>query len=256
MSFDEVSDSIATYCQGRHKMKPAKLAGVLAAIFACSVTQASPVIYFGENLLAGYGVSGDPLIQRDAFLAALVGEGSDGFETRTPGSGAPFDVSLGGTTATLSGVGQIADNPVATSSGRFNTTPDGSKWWDVSGAFSIDFTTPISAFGFYGTDVGDFLGRLTIALTDANNVVTSRTVPNSIDHANQGALLFWGFIDGATTYKKVTFGNTGTGTDFFGFDDMVAGTPQQASVPEPATLALVGLGLLGLGIARRRAPRG
>ena len=67
-----------------------------------------------------------------------------------------------------------------------------------------------------------------------------------------GSLLFWGFIDTTTAYTKIAFGNTNAGTDFFGFDDMTIGDRQQIRVPEPASLALVGLSLLALTATRRR----
>jgi hypothetical protein len=82
--------------------------------------------------------------------------------------------------------------------------------------------------------------------------VTNYTVQSTIN-GNNGALLFWGFIDSGNEYKKISFGNTASGVDVFGFDDMVVGDLQQVTppIPEPTTRVLVLAGLLGLVAVRR-----
>lgn len=234
------------------------LAPLFVLLTAAALPQAiaAPTIFFAENQAAAGTVAGTPVTERQRFLDALTNVSSEGFETFANGDTAPLNLTFTGSSsslsATLSGDGRIYDTPGA---GRYNTTPLGTNLWEVQGAFSIDFaSTPISAFGFYGTDIGDFDGQVTIQLTDTADNVTNLTVNNTVNGAD-GSLLFWGFIDPNASYKSISFGNTAADTDVFGFDDMVIGDLQQIKppgVPEPGTLALVGLSLIALSTLRRR----
>lgn len=230
-------------------------AAALFVVFAAGSAQAAPIIFFGENQNPGEAVSGAPVTAHNAFLAGLTGVGTEEFEGFALAATEPlvltFPGSSGSIGATLSGAGQISVNAL---SGRFNTSPGGAQFWEVSGAFQLDFSAPISAFGFYGTDIGDFTGQVTVSLWDAvTSAITNVTINNTIN-GKDGSLLFWGFIDSGATYDRIVFGNTAAGTDFFGFDSMTIGDAQQIRnpVPEPATVALLGLGLGGVVAVRRR----
>jgi hypothetical protein len=240
----------------------------VACILALSMTagtaaHAAATVYFGENQSPAGLVAGDPVTARTQFLSSLSGVSSEGFEAYSLFDPAPLTLTFAGSggsalNATLAGDGFVESR---TGVGRFNTTSGGSKWWDVGGAFTLNFATAISAFGFYGTDVGDFNGQVTIDLLDTTGAHTLYTVANTVN-GNNGALLFWGFVDSAKAYTQISFGNTsGTNVDFFGFDDMVIGDIRQVcttncgTVPEPTSLALVGLGLFAAGMTARKARR-
>jgi MYXO-CTERM domain-containing protein len=243
------------------------LLATLAPLVLASAAQAAPTVYFGENQLPAGAVSGDPVAARSDFLAQLTtGVNSEGFESYAAGASAPLNLSFAGSNGTtlgasLTGQGVINSGPQL---GRFNTTqtPNASKYWDVSGAFNISFGTAVSAFGFYATDIGDFNGQVTVDVTDEAGTTTNFVI-NTKPNSNNGALLFWGFVDKNNKYTKISFGNTSTsGIDGFGFDDMVISDACQVNgatncvaptpTPEPGSLALAGLALAGLAVVSRR----
>lgn len=231
--------------------------GVTALIGGIGVgsAQAAPVIFFGEDLNAGAAAGVNSVAARTNFLASLTGVGSQDFESFAGGTGTPINVSFPGSVGAISaaltatsGV-QVVNAP---SVGRFATS--GTNYLEVSSgaAFTLTFGTAIGAFGFYGTDIGDFVPtNMVMTLTDINNVSTQQIVGHTLGAANNNSL-FWGFTDTTNSYTSITFSNPGGG-DVFGFDDFVIGDRQQiVAVPEPGVLAVFGLGLLGLGIARRK----
>lgn len=213
------------------------------------------VIYFAENLTAAGVTTGTPVTKRAEFLAALVGVGSEGFESLTVGADGPFVLTFPGTsgdvTATLQSVDPEFPNDVEVRAdqtgggeffGRWNTTPGGSKFIQASYDFEIVFSSPVSAFGFYGTDVGDFAAAMQVVLTDTNATTELLTVRAAEGQAPNGSLLFWGFIDSDKQYTKITFqidqAEVDPGEfDVFGFDDMVIGDAGQIVAP-PAPMQL------------------
>lgn len=245
----------------RHlKTGSALLVAACALLLMSSPASAVLNIYFGEDLNPGYTVpaGGNAISARNNFLSGLTGVGTETFESFLVGTNAPLNLnfpgSTGAITATIQGTGVVENDAGGAGSGgnafgRFNTTSGGSNYWEATQSFSIDFSAPIAAFGFYATDIGDFNGQVT--LTATNGAVTNLVINNTIGAPN-GALLFYGFIDTGVSYDSVAFGNTAAGTDFFGFDDMVIGDLEQVAIPEPGTLSLLGLGLLGMGWKLRR----
>jgi hypothetical protein len=216
---------------------------------------AVPLTFFGEDLGPGESPPGlavfpNASAAEASFLSFLVETGTETFESFATGTGAPLALTFPGAgTATLNGSGVIESGHVGF--GRYPIS--GTQWWESSTDFSITFSDPIAAFGFYGVDIGDFNGQVTLAL--ANGGVTDVTIPNTIG-APGGSVLYFGYIDTDNPFISVTFGNTATGIDVFGFDNMTIGSIEQVrppTVPDAGgTMLLLGFAMAALGITRSR----
>jgi len=247
------------FSKNDHRFQKSSLLLILGLCLTFSLSEeasAVPVTFFGEDLVPGGSIpaGGQAETARNNFLSNLAGVGTEDFETFAAGDTLPISITFPGAgTATLAGSGLTADMIFDTpGAGRFATS--GTNYLEATSGFNLTFDQPVVAFGFYGTDIGDFNGQITIALDNGENFL----VPNTVNGPDS-SLLFFGVIDMAS-FTSVMFGNT-TGappfTDVFGFDDMTVGSPQQVvvqnnPVPEPGTFLLLGSGLAGIAIWRAR----
>nr|WP_316639371.1 PEP-CTERM sorting domain-containing protein [uncultured Roseateles sp.] len=154
---------------------------------------------------------------------------------------------------------QIANKGIPACQGRYNTTDQGKQFWESSLGFDIFFGSAIEAFGFNLTDYGDFKSAMTVDLLDSRKFkIGSIQVGKGTDLGN-GSLQFFGLTDTSNSVYGLHFSvgqqnpNNGLSYDWLGFDDLVTGKLiTDTNVPEPGSLALVGISLAGLALTRRR----
>jgi len=252
---------------------------------ACAVLAAGPAnaayqSFFGEdrNSSASVPLASVPNsnFAEAQFLAALaVGVGTEtfeGFDASDPGN-PPSSLNLtfpgvgANITATVSG-GELLIVDVAPGTtdgnGRYSIPSASSRKFVEANAgsdFVVRFNQAISAFGFYGVDIGDFGGQLSLQILDQGNGVM-QTIP--VDHivgsngSSDGSVLFMGILSNAaaTDFWGVRFVSSDSG-DFFAFDNFSVAEREQIEPPPnptplPGSLALLGAGLLGMSLTARR----
>ncbi|WP_347330120.1 PEP-CTERM sorting domain-containing protein [Marinimicrobium locisalis] len=116
--------------------------------------------------------------------------------------------------------------------------------WDFDSGDVVG--TNYDAFGFYLADPADVAAQLTLHFTDGTSS-DALTIPFEQVNGSVGYVTVKS--DMSIIGGTLTFDNSAS-NDGWGIDDVTVG-----KLPEPGTLLLMGLGLLGLGAARRRTAK-
>ncbi len=237
-------------------MKKIALLSVFLVLIFSGSAFALTATFFGED--EGLGEN-SPLLSypnstaaEAEFLSNLVGVGTETFESYADNTYAPLGIDFGvAGTATLQGSGYVNEVTPGTTNGAGRYAISGSKYWEATNSFSIEFSEAIAAFGFYGIDIGDFGGNVVVELLNGESI--EYVIPHGVN-VEGGGVLYWGVIDTENLFTSVTFSNTAAGVDYFGFDNFTIGSVEQVvPTPEPGTIFMMGLGLLGLaGMGRKK----
>lgn len=209
----------------------------------------------------------------DDFKKFVTITGTETFSGAGFPAGAPEDDPFTLTSTILDATFDCAETDVTracsvkdqAATGRYDITKDTDARFleselNTTGTIKLNFRTAISAFGFFGTDIGDFGAGFKLKLTDSDDISTELEVlgvdGDDTNNPVNGNLRFFGFYQtGTTKYRSIEFLNANPG-DVFGLDNIsvgiFTGDNGGGTTPEPTTLALLGLALSAGALARRR----
>lgn len=227
-------------------------AAAVAVLMSSQVANAGLTVYTGESTFTGALTSGTLK--------------TENFET-LGGESAPVSLFSGGL-GTLTGPNTVR---TAAENGRHSIGGGTNYWLGGAQPFEISFAAGIQAFGFWGTDIGDFSNDCTSSTAGCSNsggsvkveffkLATDATAAFSDTFTgadSNGNELFRGYVDSSgAVYQKIRITNLQAQWDGQGFDQLMIGdvaiVPPDNRTPEPGMLALLGLGLLGVVGSRRR----
>lgn len=230
----------------------------LGVLLSVAVADAAPITFFGQDAgpgndiarLASHATADNAQTQ---FFNALSSKTTVTLEGLANGTNAvPF--TLGAINGNLTGGVGMGTQSISSGTDNFGGYPiSGDVLWVLdANTFTITVSSPVTAVGFYGIDIGDASGSLSVALNGG------APIPVALTSLTSGNVLYFGLTD-LVGFNTITINNS-FAADRFNFDDFTVGfaneDPNLAPTPEPATLLLLGTSLAGMAGAawkRRKA---
>jgi hypothetical protein len=195
------------------------LGAVAFALGAAGAAQALQLTFFGEDVGPGDAVisASGPLLSHPSadaaqadFLALLSGVRTEDFDGFPAGTLAPLSVSFaqpsGTVTATLSGLLSAVrtENSVGLSVGQYPISRP--NYWSSQYlppalspfAFSLEFSTPQIALGFFGVDIGDAGAQVSLELgLPGGSTLPPMSIPHTLgtETTTGGSVLYFGLIN-------------------------------------------------------------
>jgi hypothetical protein len=252
---------------------PVKSLIVLSAFSAAMVTQASTVsITFNSNAVVAESafvtsLNGPTVVENFNSLGGAYVNG--GIQQKSwESKSASYNTNVG--TFTLITPGQVADDNVFNNELMIESTRTGEYgreslaqatddlWLDSNDAELVEWTlgSPLSgsfnALGFYLADADDVGGYLTITFTDNSSTTLSLFSEGDLPNSNLAYVSIvsdQSILNATITFDVRSLANPNLpfSSDGWGIDDVTIG-----NVPEPTPLLLTGIGLVVLGISRRK----
>jgi hypothetical protein len=237
-----------------------------AVLLTAGVAHATPFTFFGENVANGAddtvrGPSTNADSARGLFQTAVPGNTTQNLDALSNGASGPINFSFGAIGATLSAGGLVVSVPGVGTDGQGGFPISNDNLWQVEGAnFQIKLNKKVTAFGFYGIDIGDAGGTLSINLDGVPAPAIAHSTTLDTSKMTSGSVFFFGLTNDIPfdTIDFIYGQGQGGVVDRFNFDNFMAGPEAElAATPEPGTLLLLGSTLAGVGMAakRRRAAR-
>jgi len=189
-----------------------------------------------------------------ASISGLPGQQNLDFEGLTAGDLILSGTSAGNVTFTYDFGGfaiQVRSDYLTTSGSNYLGT-DGDGVFLAGDAFTMTFSQAVNAVGLFVIS-GDIIyaGDFSIS-TGAGSVVNSDLTDSTFGTLPDGGQVFFlGLVDLDQAFTSATFASGLQGGDFlFNIDDIRTASAT-ASVPEPSSMLLLSVGVIGAGLLRR-----